>query len=132
MNWRVGLCLSALVPLAVDAQELRPVPDYFAEAIFASSMASSLADYCGAVAVNADAFAEKRTELLAQLAEDGFDPDTAMAQMMDPTGQVHALQSAFLEKYPLEASTQAQVCTAALSEMGRGTLIGSLLVEVGK
>ena len=55
-----------------------------------------------------------------------------MAQMQDPTGQVHKLQSDFLEKYPLDAATQAQVCTAAYSEMGNNTLIGSLLSEVAQ
>ena len=99
-------------------------------AIFASSMANSLAELCPSVEVNPEAIAERRAALLARLEADGFDPQNAMSEMQDPTGQVHNLQSSFLEKYPLEAATSAQICTAALSEIGNGTLLGSLLTEV--
>lgn len=134
MRGKLGLAviLAGGMAAPVGAQALRPVPDYFAEAIFASTMAQSLAELCGSVSMNADMVTEKRAELLARLAEDGFDPENAMAQMQDPTGQVHKLQSDFLEKYPLDAATQAQVCTAAYSEMGNNTLIGSLLSEVAQ
>lgn len=124
----LGFAASVSAPLV--AQSLRPVPEYFAEAIFASSMAASLAELCGAVQLDAQTISARRDALLERLAQDGFDPQNAMAQMQDPTGQVHALQSAFLEKYPLESATQAQVCTAAISEIGNETLIGSLLSEV--
>ena len=125
------ISLMALLPLPAQAQDLRPVPDYFAEAIFASNMARSLADLCASVEIDPAAVAMRREELLTRLRADGFDGENAMSEMEDPTGPVHALQSDFLEKYPLETATNAQVCAAALSEMGNGTLLGSLLREVG-
>ena len=130
MSRATAIVLPVLFAPMVQADTLRPVPDYFAEAIFASTMAGSLAEFCPSVRVDADAVAKRREELILRLESDGFDRENAMEQMQDPTGQVHSLQSAFLEKYALEEATEAQVCTAALSEIGNRTLMGSLLVEV--
>jgi len=130
---RISVVLAgAIVAGGATAQDLRPVPDYFAEAIFSSSMSASLAELCGAVELDNDVIIAERDALLARLTRDGFDPENAMSQMADPTAQVHALQKTFLEKYALENATQAQVCTAAISEIDNETLIGSLLREIAQ
>ena len=117
-------------PVAGQAADLRPVPDYFAEAIFASTMATSLAEICDTVEISVAVLAEKRTELIDRLTADGFDGENAMSEMQDPTGKVHRLQADFLEKYPLDAKTSFEACQAAFDEIDAGTLIGSLLTEV--
>lgn len=111
------------------ADELRPAPDYYTDAVFAVTMAEALAKGCGTVGVNFAAISEQMTALETRLSEDGFDTATPFNQMEDPSAIFDAMGRAFLTKYPIEGQSAEAVCGAASAEIAAETLIGSLLLE---
>ena len=92
-------------------------------------MAEALALSCSTVEVDLFATQARVTDLNAQLAEDDFDTDRPFAQMIDPSPAIRDLQTAFLERYPLQDPSDEKVCAAARSEIAEGTIIGQLLVQ---
>lgn len=114
---------------AVQAQDLRPAPDYYTNAIFSIQMAEALALSCSTVGVDLFATQARVTELDELLAADGFDTDQPFAQMIDPAPVLRDLQTEFLAKHPLQDPTEEKVCAAALTEIAEDTIIGKLLVE---
>ena len=124
------LCLSGVVfAVPVSAQtELRPTPDYFAQAVFDMSTAQALSRSCSTVTVEPGAAAERATALLRALEADGFSTDTPFAEMIDPNAAIRDLQAGFVERYGLEQPDEARVCEVAMAEMEAGTGLGLLLV----
>jgi len=111
------------------AEGLRPAPDYFVHALFTTSMADTLAQICDVLTLNQTALQAVYDDLDVRLAADGFDNRKPFQQMEDMTGQVHQLQSSFLDKHPIDGATPEEACAAARSEMAEGTEIGTLLKE---
>ena len=121
------LALSTTGPAA--AESLRPAPDYFVFALFSTSMADTLAQICGELALDQEALQAVYDDLDVRLTADGFDNREPFQQMEDMTGQVHQLQSVFLDKHPIDGASPEEACAAARSEMADGTEIGTLLKE---
>ena len=113
----------------VQAQDLRPAPEYYTNAIFSIQMAEALALSCSTVGVDLFATQARVTELDELLAADGFDTDQPFVQMIDPAPVLRDLQSDFLAKHPLQDPTEEKVCAAARTEIAEDTIIGKLLVE---
>ncbi|MEM9392568.1 MAG: DUF5333 family protein [Pseudomonadota bacterium] len=117
---------------AANAQDLRPAPDYYTDAVFAVTMAEALAQGCSSVGINFGAIQERMTMLEAQLEEDGFNTETPFDQMIDPSPIFGAMQQDFLGKHPIEGKGEEAVCGAAAAEIASETMIGSLLLEAEK
>ncbi|MEO0691688.1 MAG: DUF5333 family protein [Pseudomonadota bacterium] len=115
---------------ALAQTELRPTPDYFAEAVFDMSMAQALARSCNTISVDPVRSGARAEALLGQLSEDGFDATAPHEQMDDPDGAIEVLQLAFVERYDLNAPGEEQVCEVAVAEITAESGIGLLLVEV--
>lgn len=125
----LAVSFAALGPALAQA-ELRPTPDYFAEAVFDMSMAQALARSCATISVDPVSSGARAEALLGQLSEDGFDATAPHEQMDDPDGAIEVLQLAFVERYDLNAPGEEQVCEVAMAEMTAESGIGLLLVEV--
>ena len=121
------ISLACATPVA--AEDLRPAPEYFVDALFATSMAQALAEICEDLGLNFPQMQVTFDTLNTQLSADGFDTEEPFKDMQDMTGQVHQRQSAFLEKHPIEGATPDEACAAARSEMAEGSAIGALLME---
>lgn len=114
------------------AEELRPAPGYYLDAVMDFTMAEQLARSCATLSVRADAMQARSAEVLARLQADGFDPALPNAGMEDPTMEVLARQQAFVDRHALpEAPGEAEVCAAGLAEIAAETQMGSFLTEVG-
>lgn len=125
---RAGLISLVLAGPAL-ADELRPAPGYYTDAVFAVTMAEALATGCATIGVNIGAVSERMDMLEARLAEDGFDVATPFDQMRDPSAIFDAMGRDFLTKHPIEGQGPEAVCGAASTEIAEDTLIGSLLLE---
>lgn len=123
----IAAALPAWGPLA--AQELRPAPDYYVEALFSLTLAEAIASTCGGLGMDLFAAQTRTMELSEQLAADGFDAREPFSQMIDPAPQIRALQAEFLARYPLQGADEAAVCAAGRSEIQQDTVIGKLLVD---
>jgi hypothetical protein len=127
-----GLALAAiLAAMPAAAQEARPTPDYFAEAVFDMSTAQALARSCTRVSVDPIAAAARSELLLTSLDRDGFSLDAPHEQMDDPDAAIRALQTAFVERYALDKPGEERVCDVALAEIAAGSGIGMLLADLG-
>lgn len=111
------------------AEDLRLAPTYYTDAIFSIQMAEALALSCSTIGVDLFATQARVTELNELLAADGFDTDQPFSQMIDPAPTIRDLQTAFLEKHPLNNADEAEVCAAAATEIEDDTIIGKLLVK---
>lgn len=111
------------------AEELRPAPDYYVEAVFAIQMAEALALDCDAVTVDLFATQARVTEMTEALVADGFDADQPFAQMIDPAPRLRDMQAAFVGQYGLEDPDQDALCAAARSEMEKTSPLGALLKD---
>jgi hypothetical protein len=111
------------------AEGVRPAPDYFVFALFSTSMADTLAQICGELALDQAALQAVYDDLDVRLTADGFDNRKPFQQMEDMTGQVHQLQSEFLDKHPIDGASPEEACAAARSEIADGSEIGTLLKE---
>lgn len=121
----------ALVPVEALAQDLRPTPDYFAEAVFEMSTAQALALSCSRISLDPVAAAARSERLLTALERDGFSLDAPQDQMDDPDAAIRALQTAFVERYALVNPGEQRVCDVAAAEIEAGTGIGLLLADIG-
>ncbi len=124
--------LALILPLlgtSLSAQELRPAPAFYTEAIFAIRMADALALDCPDIQVDFAATQTQVDAMNAQLDQEGFDLDQPFAQMIDFAPQIRGLQDAFTEKYDLADPTSESICAAAHSEMAEATQIGKLLTK---
>ncbi len=123
-----ALTLALSAPLAAD--ELRPAPDYYVDALFTLTMAEALATSCTAIGMDLLAAGATTTELREKLSADGFDGDQAFSQMIDPGPAMREMQAAFLEKHPgLNAPSEEIVCAVAVQEIAEETRIGGFLFE---
>jgi len=122
------LATALVLPAAVSAQDLRPAPAYFPETLVAINLAEALALACRSVGVDLFATQNAVMELEEKLETDGFDPDNPFAGMIDPAPMMRDLQQAFLDKYPIEGGSEAEVCTAANQEIAEETAIGKYLI----
>ncbi len=119
-----------LIATPAFAEDLRPAPDYYVEALFSLTMAEALATSCRTVGMDLLAAGAATTGLTEQLAEDGFDTEQPFAQMIDPAPAIRDLQADFLVKHPgLNEPTEEIVCNVALAEMAEETVIGRLLFD---
>jgi len=130
----IRTAIIACVALATPAwAELRPAPDYFLDAIVATSTAQELARACPTVSIDPVVLGNASGDVLSQLEEDGFDVLADDLGMEDTGPGIKLRQDAFVAKHGLAngAETEA-VCAAARSEMAEGTQIGTYLVEVSQ
>lgn len=120
-----------LAQQATAPDALRPAPDYYVNAIIDITIAQTLARSCTTISLDPPKFEQLTDAVLAQLTDDGFDPDRPHEQMVDPGEQFAALQTAFMDKHALvEGIGEAEVCAASKAEIAEGTGIGNLLIEV--
>ena len=118
----------ALAALPASAQDLRPAPDYYIDALFSLTMAEALAQSCSTMGMDLLAAGAATTELQEKLIADGFDAEEPFAQMIDPAPVLRDLQTAFLIKHPdLNTPDEAKVCAAAQVELEEATTIGRFL-----
>jgi len=116
---------------AAVAEDLRPAPDYYLDAVVTVTAAQSLARSCTAVSVDPLRLAAISDEVLARLAEDGFDPSSPDPTMEDPSAVLNARLRALFEGHGLsDGVSEAQVCAAARAEMAAESDVGNVLLEV--
>jgi hypothetical protein len=129
----LGLAVTAalLAAGAAQAQDLKPAPAYYLDAVVAFTAAEALARSCSTVSVDPVQATAESGRLLDQLRADGFDTTRADAGMEDPTEALNARLTGLMEKHGLAAgATEAQVCAAARAEMAEGGMLAGFLVEV--
>ncbi|MGB3407366.1 MAG: DUF5333 family protein [Jannaschia sp.] len=113
------------------AQQAVPAPEYFVTTVMETSTAQILAVNCSTLSVNPAEMAKRTDSVLQRLTEDGFEQETLVDQMQDPTEAIAALQDAFVARHGLrDGADQATVCAAGKVEIAEGTGIGALLLEV--
>ncbi len=124
--------VSATLATAQDAPEKQPAPDYFIETIVATTTAQNVAMACPTLSFELLLASRVSGEVMALLAEAGFEASNLEQTMEDPSEEIRAQQSAFLEKHGLQRDGAAfeDVCAAGMKEIEDGTRIGSFLVEI--
>ncbi len=121
----------AVVPLAGTAQETKPAPEYYLQAVVAFTAAETLARSCRTISVDPAALTGEAERVLTQLEADGFDTTRADAGMQDPTEELNRRLVALMEKHGLETGAgEDEVCAAARAEMAEGGAIADFLLEV--
>ena len=126
--WRFSVL--ALLASPAAAQELREMPDYFAEALVSVSAAQAIAQSCPTITVNPVNAVKASEELLTRLAEDGFDPNDPSSGMLPGDQKIAKLQSGFLEQHGLsEGAGSSAACAAGKFEIGQNSEIGNLLLD---
>ena len=107
----------------------RRAPEYFVRTAMATTTAERVAELCPSLGFDAAAAEARSNEILARLAEDGFDTDNLAQSMADPGDQVRALQNAFIGRHGLVrmGSSDRLVCDAGLAEINDGSEMGSFL-----
>lgn len=131
----LGVSLAVLggAPLAQGAEEaeLRPAPDYFVEAVVASTTAQQIARACEDLSLDPPKVQAMTAEVLQRLLDDGFDlerPDGGMTESQD---KFASAQVAFMEKHGLEGTiSNDMICAAGKAEMADKSAIGMLLIAV--
>ncbi|UWQ17810.1 DUF5333 domain-containing protein [Jannaschia sp. M317] len=113
------------------AETLRPAPAYFVTGAMETSTAQILAVNCPTLSVDLGGMARRTDDVLRQLTEDGFTPETLATRMEDPAEAIALLQEAFVTRHGLtDGAPQAAVCAAGQREIAEETPIGALLLEV--
>ena len=113
------------------AQELRPAPDYYLDAVVAFTAAESLAVACSEVSVDLQAVRVASGEILQQLEADGFDTSRPDAGIEDPSAVLNERLAALMNSHGLSSGADEDaVCAAARAEMSEGGLLAGYLVEV--
>ena len=112
------------------AQDLRPVPAYFADTIFDLATAQALATSCAEIDVNEALSVDLSNALLVRLAEDGFDVDAPESEMDNPADVLGKWQTTYVARMGLMGAGTEQVCRVARIEIGIQSGIGRLLYEV--
>lgn len=122
------------VALATPAwAELRPAPDYFLDAIVATSTAQELARSCPSVSIDPVVVGKASGDVLGRLEAEGFDINSNDMGMQDASAAIKLRQDDFVAKHGLaDGANPADVCAAARIEMAEGTQIGTYLVEVSQ
>jgi len=108
--------------------ELREMPDYFVEALVATSTAQAVALSCPALSVNPIAAVQASDGLLAKLQADGIDVSDPASSFLPGDDKLAAAQTAFMDKHALDGAGAEAVCAAGKAEIAEGTSIGALLV----
>lgn len=126
----IGVIALGVMPFGALAGGERPAPDYYLDVLIATTTAQQLALSCPTLSVNLPAMAEASGAVINRLSEDGFDMTAEKTGMADASAAIAARQTAFVEKYGLDAPTEARVCAAGRAEIAAGTVMGSYLIEV--
>jgi len=129
---KFGPLAAAFLAVTPAMSETRPMPEYFVNALVATSAAQALALACAELSVDPIAVVSASETLLNQLEADGFDPNDPSAGMDDGETELDSAQQVFMDKYQLDGATSDAVCAAGRAEISEGTAIGSLLVEVSE
>lgn len=108
--------------------ELREMPDYFVDALVATSTAQAVALSCPKLSVNPIAVVQASDALLEQLQADGVDVADPSSSFLPGDDKLAAAQAAFMDKHTLEGAGADAVCAAGRAEIDEGTAIGQLLV----
>lgn len=126
------LAMAVLPPVVALADDLRPAPDYFVDAMTAITTAENIATACPSLVFDATGAADVTTNVLGRLAEDGFDAKNLSAGMADPGDAVRSAQAAFRERHGLSRDGNAfvAICEAGLAEIAEGSQIGAFLAEI--
>jgi hypothetical protein len=120
----------ALCASAVQAAD-RPAPDYFVDAVMATTTAKQLALACPQISINLVVVSNDAEVVMSQLKTDGFDTGQETLGMVDPTQDIAVMQVAFMDKHKLaEGAATETVCAAAKAEIAAGSRIGTYLLEV--
>ncbi len=126
------ICVTLGLAVQVQAAD-RPAPDYFIDAVMATTTAKQLALACADISINLPVVSADSGAVMDRLKADGFDTATDTLGMTDPSAQIAAMQVAFLDKHNLqEGAAQRDVCSAARVEMAEGSQIGTYLMEVAQ
>ena len=113
--------------------EARPAPEYFIQAIIATTTAQALAQACSTLSMNPAAFMTETNKVMAQLEADGFDTTKPYEGMADIAPELQRRQEAFLLRHGLEDTpSEETVCAAGEAEIADGSEIGAYLVIVGQ
>ena len=125
-------CLGALVATPALAEDLRPAPDYFVDAMVSITTAENIATACPNLVFDAVAASDVTTEVMDQLSADGFDAKNLESGMADPGDAVRAKQAAFLEKHKLtkDETDFIRICMAGFAEIKEGSPVGRFLGEI--
>ncbi|SDI26193.1 DUF5333 family protein [Aliiruegeria lutimaris] len=114
------------------AQELRPAPGYFVDAMVSITTAENIATACPNLTFNAVAASDATAEVMEKLAADGFDAENLEGTMADPGDAVRGKQATFREKHKLakDETDFIRVCMAGFAEIKESTQVGSFLAEI--
>ncbi len=112
-----------------DDVELRPAPDYFVEAVVASTTAQQIARACDTLSLDPPKVQNMTAEILRRLQDDGFDIERADGGMLESQEKFAAEQVKFMAKHDLQGIISSDmICAAGQIEIEEGTAIGGLLV----
>ncbi|MDU8945880.1 DUF5333 family protein [Ovoidimarina sediminis] len=132
----IGFALLAGLAAAQDAApekdvELRPAPDYFVEAVVASTTAQQIARACEALSLDPPRVQAMTGAVLQRLLDDGFDLERPDGGMKESQDKFAAEQVKFMAKHGLEGAISSEmICAAGTAEIEEGTAIGALLIAV--
>lgn len=114
-----------------NAQDLKPAPDYYLDAVVAFTAAETLARSCRTVSVDPVALTNESERILKRLADDGFDTTRPDAGMVDPSEELNSRLVALMTDYGLKnGSEEDEVCAAAREVMAESGQISGFLLEV--
>ncbi|NDR56398.1 DUF5333 family protein [Aliiruegeria sabulilitoris] len=126
------LAAAFVMATPVLADDLRPAPDYFVDAMVSITTAENIATTCPNLTFDAVKASDVTTEVMEALTADGFDSKNLEGSMADPGDAVRAAQAAFLDKHKLskDETDFIRVCMAGFAEIQEGTQVGAFLVEI--
>lgn len=121
-----------LAALPVLAEDLRPAPDYFVDAMMSITTAENIGTACPNLVFDAMGASDVTKDVMERLAADGFDAKNLEGAMADPGDAVRAKQAAFLDKHKLakDETDFIRICMAGFAEIKEGTQVGSFLGEI--
>ncbi len=126
------LALAVMLGCPLGAQELRPAPGYFVDAMVAITTAENIATTCPNLSFDAVAASDVTTEVMEALAADGFDGKNLQGSMADPAEAVRGKQAAFREKHKLaqDEADFIRICMAGFAEIREASQVGGFLIEI--
>lgn len=120
----------AVIAVSAQASE-RPAPEYFVDAVMATTTARQLALACPQVSINLPVISVASGKVMAQLEQDGFDTSSDTLGMIDPVDEITKRQQAFMARHNLKTGAATRiVCDAAKAEISQSSKIGTYLLEL--
>lgn len=128
----IRLAVMSAVLAAPAMAEVKPAPQYFVDALFASTAAQQVALFCPSLSIEPIAAQNQSETILAKLDQDGFDTTQEDLGMADISDTVAGLSTAFMARHGLDGVGADKVCDAGRAEIADASYIGALLIEAAQ